>query len=72
MTKLVRELNPRLTDTLFVTQLTKGGGYHSPKVFTMNHRMMVNLVPVVSVESPLNIDTKNKYQHGQRLAYVTS
>ena len=34
------------------------GGYHHPHIFKMNHRMMLILVTMVSLESPLNIDTK--------------
>ncbi len=30
----------------------------TPKIFKINHRMMLILVPVVSLESPLNINTK--------------
>ncbi len=50
----LRIFNPRLTETLFVTQLTnEGGGYHPPEIFKMNHRMMLILVPVVNLKSLL-------------------
>ncbi len=44
-----------------VTRTTKGGGVagcHPPHIFEMNPRMMFILVPMVSLECHLNIDTK--------------
>ena len=50
--------NPHLTEPNFVTQLTKGVlPVTTPSIFKMNPRMMLILVPMDSLESPLNIDT---------------
>ena len=49
--------NPRLTEPFFVTRLTEGG-VPPPEIFNMEPRMMLSLVPMFSLESPLNIDTK--------------
>ncbi len=50
------DLNPRLTEPIFVTQLTS---LPPPQIFKMNHRMMLILVLMVSLRvSFINIDTK--------------
>ena len=46
---------PRLTESIFVTQLTKVGWLPPPQIFKMNHGMMLILVPMVSLESPLEL-----------------
>ncbi len=50
----------------------EGGGDTTPSDFQINEKFVVILVPMVSLESPLNSDNQNKYQHPQRLASVTS
>ena len=52
------ELNPRPTKGFLVTLTTKEGGCHPLQIFKMNPRMMFMLVPIVSLEGPLNIDTR--------------
>ena len=54
--------NSRLTELIFVTQLTKGW-WLPPQIFKMNHRMILIVVPLVSLESLLNIDTKISDRH---------
>ncbi len=49
-------VNPHLTEPI-LTQLAKGV-ITTHHIFNMNRRMMFPLVPVVSLESLLNIDTK--------------
>ncbi len=59
--KKYQAINPRLTEPIFVTQLTKGDGYPPPPSDFQNEpraRMMLILVPIFSLESPLNIDIK--------------
>ena len=47
--------NPCLTDQIFVNNLR---GLPPLQIFKMNDHMMFILVPMASLESPLNIDTK--------------
>ena len=52
-------LNPRLTDPLFVTRLTKGGRVRVVTApFQDYPRMILILIPMVSLQFPLNINTK--------------
>ena len=68
--KISKFFNPRLTEPLFVTQLTKGGGVDTRSYFQNEPPYDVYFGIMVSLESHLNIDTQNQ-QHAQ-LASVTS
>ncbi len=51
---------PSSNGDTFCNTTNEGGGVVTltPEIFKMSHRMILILVPVVSLESPLNIDTK--------------